>query len=83
MCISVHYAPRDEITDPWDRTTNRITIPAPLAATALFTLRAIRAVLTELGVDQGPNGARCWCGEDITLPHNDQQRHNEVIHLDA
>lgn len=84
MCIRVQYAPRCEIRDPWDRARNLITIPADLAATVLFTLHAIRAVLHAMDVDQPPLGARCWCGESIALPTPlSQQRPNEVMDLGA
>lgn len=84
MCIQVQYAPRREITDPWDRTRNLITIPADLAATVLFTLEGIRAVLHAMDVAQPDLGARCWCGESIALPAPlSQQRPNEVMDLGA
>lgn len=85
MCIRVQYAPRHEIIDPWDRASNVITIPEDLGATALFTLRAIRAVLRSLDIDQDHFGALCWCGDeiDLTAAHTSQQRQNEVIHLGA
>ena len=84
MCIRVQYAPRRDILDPWDRARNLITIPEQFAATTLYTLHAIRAVLQAMDVDQPPFGARCWCGETINLPApTSQQRHNEVIDLGA
>ncbi|WP_129307946.1 hypothetical protein [Streptomyces sp. L2] len=85
MCIRVQYAPRHEITDPWVRDRNTILIPDELGATTLFTLRAVRAVLQQLGVEQGTFGAVCWCGETISmLPAiPTQRRSNEVIHLGA
>ncbi|MFF9285456.1 hypothetical protein [Streptomyces griseosporeus] len=86
MCIRVQFAPRHAISDPWDRDRNIITIPDELGTTALFTLRAVRAVLLQLGIAQNHFGATCWCGEDITLlPAIPTQRRssNEVIHLGA
>jgi hypothetical protein len=86
MCIRVQFAPRDEITDPWDRARNIIILPDELALTALFTTRAVRAVLRKLGVEQDPFGARCWCGEVVSLlPHIPEQRRSddEVINLGA
>lgn len=80
MCIRVEYAPRHLIREPYDATQLVITIPAELGATLLFTLQAVRAVLTELGIKQDHFGARCWCGEDIDFTaHTSQQRKNEVI----
>jgi hypothetical protein len=79
MCIRVQYAPRSEIDDPWNRARNLITIPDALGATSLFALRAIRAVLHAIDVEQPEHGARCWCGEAITLPPlTSRQRLNEV-----
>lgn len=83
MCIRVQYAPRHEIVDPWDRDRNLITLPVDLAATALFTLRGLRTVLLSMGVEQDHFGARCWCGEEIALAVQVNQRENEVIHLGA
>lgn len=86
MCIRVRFAPRAEIDDPWDQPRQVITVPAELTTTTLFTLRAIRTVLCELGIEQDHFGARCWCGEQINLllPCIPQQRRSEeVIHLGA
>jgi hypothetical protein len=85
MCIRVRFAPRDHL-EPWDAERQIITIPAELSLTALFTLRAIQAVLNELGIPQPPFGARCWCGEEvILLPAIPIQRRSsdEVMHLGA
>jgi hypothetical protein len=68
MCVRIQYAPRSEICDPWDRARNVIIIPDVLAATTLFAFRAIRAVLHAIDVAQPEIGARCWCGESISLP---------------
>jgi hypothetical protein len=85
MCIRVRYAPRAEIDDPWDADRQVITIPDELTVTTLFTIRAVRAVLQQLGIRQDHFGARCWCGDTIgLLPHIPQQRRSdEVIHLGA
>lgn len=84
MCIRVQYAPRREILNPWDRARNLITIPEQLAATTLFALHAIRAVLQAMDVEQPSFGARCWCGEALNLPAStSQQRQNEVMDLGA
>jgi hypothetical protein len=84
MCIRVQYAPRHEITDPWDAARNLILIPSSLAATVIFSLQAIRAVLHAMDVAQPEFGARCWCGESIGLPAPiSQQRQNEVMDLGA
>lgn len=85
MCIRVRFTPRNRLNDPWDADANVITLPDELSHTALYTLRAVRAVLLQLGVAQPAFGARCWCGEDINLlPAIPQQRRSEkVIHLGA
>ncbi|RMB85585.1 hypothetical protein [Streptomyces shenzhenensis] len=84
MCIRVRFAPRDQL-EPWDAEQQIIAIPDELSATTLYTLRAVRAVLRQLGIDQEPFGARCWCGDEIELfPAIPQQRRSdEVIHLGA
>jgi RNA polymerase-binding transcription factor DksA len=84
MCIRVQYAPRHEITDPWDAARQVITIPAELSAPQ-YALRALRTVLRQLDVEQGSFGARCWCGEQISLlPRVPQQRRSgKVIHSGA
>lgn len=85
MCIRVRYAPRAEIDEPWEPSRQLITVPTELTASTMFTLRAIRTVLLELGIEQDHFGARCWCGEPIglhpTIPQ--QRRSDEVIHLGA
>ncbi len=84
MCIRVRFAPRHEIHDPWDADANTIVLPDDLGRTALYTLRALRAVLRKLGVDQDHFGALCWCGEEIELLPvipSQQRKSEEVIHL--
>jgi len=83
MCIRVQTAPLHEIVAPWDADRRVIAIPAELS-TSLFILRAVRAVLHELGVPQDHFGARCWCGDEIDLTPRTttHQRHtDEVIGL--
>jgi hypothetical protein len=83
MCIRVQYTPRHLLDDPWDADRQLITLPAELNAT--YATRALQAVLVELGIKQHEFGARCWCGEPVTLlPAIPQQRRSEqVIHLGA
>lgn len=85
MCIRVRFTPRNQLDEPWDAARQIITIPDELSHTALYTLRAVRAVLHQLGIPQPAFGARCWCGEEISLlPAIPQQRRSEqVIHLGA
>jgi len=78
MCIRVQYAPRQDLDEPWDADRLVITLPSELTAT--FALRALRAVLDELDVEQPEFGARCWCGEAIgLLPAIPQQRRSEQV----
>ena len=80
MCIRVQYAPRESLDEPWDATHSVITLPEELHDE--LAMRALRAVLAELDVEQPDHGARCWCGEQILLlPFIPQQRSNEVIDL--
>jgi len=83
MCIRVRYAPRVELDEPYDANRGLITIPSEL--NDRYALCALRAVLAELHIEQGRDGARCWCGESIPLlPRVPQQRRNaEVMNLDA
>lgn len=78
MCIRVRYAPRQQLDEPWDADRLIITLPRELNET--FALRALRAVLDELHVEQPEFGARCWCGEPIgLLPAIPQQRRSEQV----
>jgi hypothetical protein len=82
MCIRVQYAPRQSVVDPWDPSRLVITLPEELHEA--YAMRALRAVLAQLDVEQPNFGARCWCGEQIGLfPTIPQQRSNEVINLGA
>lgn len=83
MCIRVQYTPRDQLGELWDVGRRVITLPSELRDE--FVLRALRAVLQQLGVPQAESGARCWCGEPIgLLPAIPQQRRSdEVIHSGA
>jgi hypothetical protein len=78
MCIRVQYAPRQKLDDLWDAERLVITLPSELNAT--FALRALRAVLDELDVEQPEFGARCWCGDSIgLLPAIPQQRRSSQV----
>lgn len=63
MCVRVLTS--TFVATPWAPETRTITVPADLDAAR--TLRAIRGVLAELGVQQPPDTAVCWCGEAVTL----------------
>lgn len=78
MCIRVEYTPRAMLTEPWDAGHNLITLPAEL--TEPFALRALRAVLDELDIEQPALGALCWCGEPVPLlPRVPQQRRSGQV----
>jgi hypothetical protein len=83
MCICVQTAPRQHLNEPWDAERQLITLPAELNGE--YLLRALRAVLAELGIGQDQFGARCWCGEPITLLSAipSQRSSNEVSSLGA
>ena len=83
MCIRVQYAPRQLLDEPWDADRRIITLPAEL--NDHHAHRALLAVLAQLRIEQGESGARCWCGEPVTLlPAIPQQRRSEqVIHSGA
>lgn len=80
MCIRVQFAPRHEISDPWDATRHVIIVSDDLDTTALFALLAVRAILRRIGIPQDHFGALCWCGDeiDLTAAHTSQQQQNEV-----
>lgn len=79
MCIRVHYVPLTELDDPWD--ADRLVITLPIELTGRFALQALRVVLTELDVTQPEFGARCWCGEAISLQSRipEQRRSGQVV----
>lgn len=83
MCIRVQFTPRDQLDEPWDADRQLITLPAEL--TGEYASRALHTVLAQLDIEQGEFGARCWCGELVSLlPVIPQQRRSdEVIHLGA
>lgn len=84
MCIRVRFAPRDQITDVYDVKRQIIVLPEDLSLTAVFTLRALRYLLRELGIEQDVSGALCWCGDEVELPAiPTQRRNNEVMHRGA
>jgi hypothetical protein len=78
MCIRVQFSPRRSIEDPWDRDRNQVTLPDHLDDD--FALRALRALLGQLDVEQDRFGARCWCGEPIELlPRIPEQRRSGQV----
>ncbi|MFJ6905567.1 hypothetical protein [Streptomyces griseoluteus] len=82
MCIRIRFAPRDQLGDLYDDKRQLLTLPDDLSLTTLFTLRAARVLLAELGVEQDTFGARCWCGEEVVLlpAIPTQRRSDEVAH---
>lgn len=77
MCVRVRFSPcaRFEI---YDAETGTITLPTSLDHAHAVT--ALRAVLSELLVQQPKLGAVCWCGESVTLlPRVPEQRRSEQV----
>lgn len=74
MCISVHRSTLSALM-PWNPATGVITIPAGLSPGG--SLIAIRAVLTELAVEQPAEGAVCYCGEAVSAVRVPSQRSME------
>lgn len=86
MCLRVRFTPRDQLDELYDAERQVIYLPAELSTSTLFTLRAVQALLQELGIRQDHFGARCWCGEEVELLPaipTQPRRTSEVIHLGA
>lgn len=80
MCIRVQRA--DTVTAPWSPTQDTLTIPAHIPESVLPD--AVRWMLAEIGIDQPPHGAVCWCGDPVRVaPHIPLQRTREVMHRGA
>jgi hypothetical protein len=63
MCI--HVSRSSTTPTPWNPITRVITIPAGLSPAR--SLIAVQAVLSELGIDQPADGARCFCGDAVAV----------------
>lgn len=63
MCI--HVSRSTTTPRPWDPSTRVITIPDRLGPER--SLEAVQAVLTELGVEQPPDEALCYCGDPVAV----------------
>lgn len=77
MCIRVRFSAHCP-ADPWDPLARTITLPValPTASTALV----VRAVLSELAVEQPDVGAVCFCGAPVHfLPRVPQQRRMDEV----
>lgn len=75
MCVRVQ--PAASPVPAYDHELLIVRVPHGLSL--VLTLRAVRAVMAELGAPQPVCGARCWCGEPILLAHVPAQRTGEVI----
>lgn len=75
MCVRVQSAASP--VPAYDH--ERLIVRVPPGLSRALTLRAVRAVMAELGAPQPQVGARCWCGEPIPLDHVPAQRTGEVI----
>lgn len=77
MCVHVRFTARSG-APIYDSGAGTITLPAALKGAHSAT--ALRAVLSELRVEQPEFGAVCWCGEPIMLfPRVPQQRESEQV----
>jgi len=77
MCVRIHFAPPDSLPR-FDADERVIQVPGQLPSAHTVTL--VRAILTELVVEQPELGAVCWCGELVDLtPRIPQQRRSEQV----
>lgn len=77
MCVRVRFT---SCVRPciYDAEANTIDLPEILDHAHAVT--ALRAVLSELLVQQPKLGAVCWCGEPVSLlPRVPQQRRSEQV----
>lgn len=78
MCVRIHWAPAEALPS-FDAEQRVITVPRHLTTSHSVTL--VRAILTELVVEQPEFGARCWCGDEVDftprIPH--QRRSEQVV----
>lgn len=75
MCVRIQFSAHCP-ADPWDTAARTITLPATLPAAG--TAVVVRAVLTELAVEQPPDGAVCFCGAQL-LPRVPEQRTSSEV----
>lgn len=77
MCVRVRFSPCERLRI-YDAEACTITLPTALDHAHAVT--ALRAVLSELLVQQPELGAVCWCGEPVNLlPRVPQQRRSEQV----
>ena len=77
MCVRIHFAPPDALP-AYDADERVIRIPGQLPPAHTVTL--VRAILTELVVEQPELGAVCWCGAAVDLlPRVPHQRRSEQV----
>ena len=77
MCVRIRFAPPDTLP-AFDAEERVIRIPRQLPPVLTVTL--VRAILTELIVEQPELGAVCWCGESVDLlPRVPHQRRSEQV----
>lgn len=81
MCIRVRRS--TAVTKPWDPARQIITIPTEHETPAATV--AARATLAQLGINQPPTGAVCWCGEPVHIGTDPQPTVDisEVTHRGA
>lgn len=64
MCVSVRFVSSSALP-AFDADARTISIPS--TASYVDTMTLVRAILTELVVEQPPFGAVCWCGEPVDI----------------
>jgi hypothetical protein len=67
MCVAVAVGKIEPTGPRWDR--DSVTIIIGPGLDHFTALRQVRAMLAWLGVPQTGMGARCWCGDPVTLPN--------------
>lgn len=77
MCVRIAFSSADALP-AFDAEARVIRIPSQLPPAHTVTL--VRAILSELVVEQPPLGARCWCGASVDLlPRVPHQRKGEQV----
>ncbi len=82
MCVRIRFSPQSEPA-PFDASDGTINLPRTLGHAHAVTV--VRAILSELAVEQPDLGAVCWCGEPVTLLPRvpSQRRSGQVINHGA
>lgn len=77
MCVRIRFTTASA-RPLYDDASGTITLPASVRNAHAVT--ALRAVLSELHVEQPEFGALCWCGAPVDLtPRVPEQRRSEQV----